>query len=115
MPNQPKTPGHTVRVPDDEWIPARDKAAEEGETMTDVIRAGLRRYVLGALIVACFVGGGYLASGVHTSAPVPTSTVDQNQVWNDLQQRREQLQRDLQPQGPAVPTPAPTRETERSV
>ena len=45
MPNQPKTPGHTVRVPDDEWVPARDKAAEEGKTMTEVIRAALESYV----------------------------------------------------------------------
>ena len=45
MPNQPKTPGHTIRVPDDEWIPARDKAAENGETMTRVIRRALQSYV----------------------------------------------------------------------
>jgi hypothetical protein len=45
MPNQPKTPGHTIRVPDDEWLPARDKATENGETMTGVIRKALQSYV----------------------------------------------------------------------
>ena len=45
MPNQPKTPGHTIRVPDDEWQAARDKAAENGETMTGVIRRALQSYV----------------------------------------------------------------------
>jgi len=58
MPNQPKTPGHTTRVPDDEWNPARDKAAEEGETMTDVIRRGLRKYVASAgMFTLVMVGG----------------------------------------------------------
>jgi hypothetical protein len=73
----------------------------------------LRKYVLGMLIVACFVGGGYLASGVHTSAPV-TTTVDQTKVWNDLQRRADELRRTLPP---AAPTPAPTPHdnTERSI
>jgi len=88
--------------------------AEGMTTATAIVRMLLRKYVMGALIVACFVGGGYLAAGVHTSAPVST-TVDQTKIWNDLQQRRDQLQRDLQQQGPAVPTPVPTTITERSV
>jgi len=116
MPNQPKTPGHTIRVPDDEWLPAKDKAAEKGETMTDVIRRGLRKYVSGALAVACFVGGGYLASGyLHPAQSAPTTQIDQTKVWNDLQQRADQLRRDMRQQGPAAPTPAPTHDTERSV
>jgi len=68
MPNHPKTPGHTIRVPDDEWIPAKDKAAKEGETMTDVIRRALRKYVAGTallvLVLASFSGS------AEASAPV---------------------------------------------
>ena len=104
-----------MRVPDDEWIPARDKAAREGETMTDVIRRGLRKYVVGALSVACFVAGGYLAAGYFHPAPTVAPTqIDQTKIWNDLQQRADQLQRDLLP--PAAPTPVPTtHDTERSI
>ena len=73
MPNQPKTPGHTIRVPDDEWLPARDKAAENGETMTGVIRRALRKYVsgavLGALILASFSGS------AQASAPVAVASM----------------------------------------
>ena len=85
--------------------------------MTDVIRRGLRKYVSGALIVACFVGGGYLAAGYFQPAPAPvTTTVDQTKIWSDLQQRADQLRRDLQQQGPATPTPASsTHDTERSI
>jgi hypothetical protein len=74
MPNQPKTPGHTVRIPDDEWIPAKDKAAKEGETMTDVIRRALRRYVVGTVIAVTVLaladcGGAPTVKGVdYTSA-----------------------------------------------
>jgi len=76
MPNQPKTPGHTVRVPDDEWIPAKELAAEEGETMTDVIRKALRKYVagavLGALILASFAGSAQASAPMSVSAFVDT-------------------------------------------
>ena len=86
--------------------------------MTDVIRRAIRKYVVGALTVACFVGGGYLAAGyLHPEqTPAPTQ-IDQTQIWSDLQQRADQLQRDLHQQGPVTPTPAPTthNETERSV
>ncbi len=44
MPNQPKTPIRSIRVPDDEWQAAQRRAAERGETVTDVIRRALRRY-----------------------------------------------------------------------
>ena len=82
--------------------------------MTDVIRAALRRYVVGALAVACFVGGGYLAAGyLHPAQATPvTTTVDQTKVWNDLQRRADDLRRNLPP---VAPTPAPTHDTERSV
>ena len=88
--------------------------------MTDIIRRALRKYVVGALIVACFVGAGFLAAGYFQPAPTVDNSVwkdqHQQQVWKDLQQRRDQLQRDLQQQGPVAPTPAPTtHDTERSI
>lgn len=45
VPNQPKTPQRTVRIPDDEWEDAKEAAAAAGETVTDVIRRALVDYV----------------------------------------------------------------------
>jgi hypothetical protein len=45
MPNQPKTPVRGLRVDDDLWHAAQDKAKAEGRTMTDVLVAYLKRYV----------------------------------------------------------------------
>lgn len=45
MPNQPKTPLRSVRVPDDVWDAVKAKAEDRGETVTDVILRALRRYV----------------------------------------------------------------------
>jgi hypothetical protein len=39
------TPPRSVRVPDDLWRAAQEKAARRGETLTDVIRRALERYV----------------------------------------------------------------------
>lgn len=44
-PNQPKTPNRTIRVPDEIWEAARRKAADRGETITDVIVRALKQYV----------------------------------------------------------------------
>jgi len=47
MPNQPR-PGVTaraVRLPDELWNAAKEKAAERGESVSDVIRRSLERYV----------------------------------------------------------------------
>lgn len=44
MPNQPKTPQRTVRVPDDVWRAALENASANGETVTDVIIRALNRY-----------------------------------------------------------------------
>ena len=46
MPNQPKTsnPARAVRVEDELWRAAMEKAAERGETVSDVIRRALERY-----------------------------------------------------------------------
>ncbi len=45
MPNQPKTPARSVRIPDEVWHAAQARAAERGETVTDVILRALKRYV----------------------------------------------------------------------
>jgi antitoxin component of RelBE/YafQ-DinJ toxin-antitoxin module len=44
VPNQPKTPQRTVRVPDDVWVKAKAAAEKRGETLSDVIRRALERY-----------------------------------------------------------------------
>ncbi len=40
-----KTPVRNLRVPDDLWRAAQEKAKAEGRTLTEVIIAYLRRYV----------------------------------------------------------------------
>lgn len=45
VPNQPKTPQRTIRVPDDLWQAAKEKAKRRGETVTEVLVAALKRYV----------------------------------------------------------------------
>ena len=45
MPNKPKTPVRGVRVPGELWRAAQAKAAEKGETVTDVVLRALKRYV----------------------------------------------------------------------
>jgi predicted HicB family RNase H-like nuclease len=45
MPNQPHTPHRTIRITDELWTAAQERAAERGESVTDVIRRALERYV----------------------------------------------------------------------
>ena len=47
MPNQPRpgNPARAVRVEDELWHAAQERAAERGETVSDVIRRALLRYV----------------------------------------------------------------------
>lgn len=45
VPNKPKTPLRNVRIDDELWANAKGIAASRGETVSDVIRAGLERYV----------------------------------------------------------------------
>jgi predicted HicB family RNase H-like nuclease len=47
MPNAPKTPSRNVRVPDDLWHAAMSKALDRGESLSDVIRRALEKYVKG--------------------------------------------------------------------
>jgi predicted DNA binding CopG/RHH family protein len=44
-PNQPATPNRTIRVSDELWDAVKRKAADRGETVTDVILRALRRYL----------------------------------------------------------------------
>lgn len=44
MPNQPKTPMRSLRVPDDLWAASKRRAEERGETLTAAIIRFLRRY-----------------------------------------------------------------------
>lgn len=44
VPNQPKTPQRTVRIPDDIWNAAKAKADEREENLSEVIRKALDRY-----------------------------------------------------------------------
>lgn len=45
MPNKPATPNRAVRIPDDVWLAALEKARAEGRTVTEVIVTYLRRYI----------------------------------------------------------------------
>ena len=45
MPNAPKTPTRTIRVPDDLWKAVQKRAAEEGVTVTSLILNALQTYV----------------------------------------------------------------------
>jgi predicted transcriptional regulator len=45
MPNAPKTPTRTIRVPDDLWKAVQKKAAEECVTVTSVIIQALEVYL----------------------------------------------------------------------
>jgi hypothetical protein len=45
MPNQPKTPLRSVRVPDPLWDATKTEAAKRGETATDVVIRALTEYI----------------------------------------------------------------------
>lgn len=45
VPNQPKTPLRSFRIPDEVYRAAQAKAAEKGESVSDVVRKALERYV----------------------------------------------------------------------
>lgn len=47
VPNQPKTPTRTFRIPDDIYVPALEKAKAEGVSLSDVVRDALIEYVEG--------------------------------------------------------------------
>lgn len=45
VPNQPKTPMHSFRCSDELWDAAKATAEKRGETVADVLRKALDRYV----------------------------------------------------------------------
>jgi predicted HicB family RNase H-like nuclease len=45
MPNQPKTPHKSFRIPPDLYAAAQAKAALQGRTLTDVVKELLQRFV----------------------------------------------------------------------
>lgn len=45
-PNNPRTPLRNVRIEDELWSAAKKAAQANGETVSDVIRAGLVCYVI---------------------------------------------------------------------
>lgn len=45
MPNAPRTPLRSFRIPDDLWAAAQAKAGAKGESVSDVVRRSLERYV----------------------------------------------------------------------
>ena len=45
VPNQPKTPKRSIRVPDALWAAAIEKAEARGEVLAEEIRKFLERYV----------------------------------------------------------------------
>jgi len=45
MPNAPKTPTRTIRVPDALWSDVQKKAAKNGVTVTSVILKALESYL----------------------------------------------------------------------
>jgi hypothetical protein len=42
-----------VRVDDDLWFPALERATQRGETLSDVIRRALRKYIGDVTLHAC--------------------------------------------------------------
>jgi hypothetical protein len=45
MANQPKTPLRAVRIPDEIWHPAMQRAIERRESLSVVIRTALEHYI----------------------------------------------------------------------
>lgn len=45
VPNAPKTPLRSFRIPDEVYRAAQARAAEKGESVSDVVRKALERYV----------------------------------------------------------------------
>jgi hypothetical protein len=45
VPNKPKTPKRSIRVPEDLWRAVLEKAHKRGETVTDVVIRALKRYL----------------------------------------------------------------------
>jgi hypothetical protein len=53
----PKTPTRSIRIPDDEWQAALEATKAKGETVSNVVREALRRFVASAILTAMLVIG----------------------------------------------------------
>jgi len=66
-----------MRIPDNPWKPAMERATREGTTLTAVVVAFLRRYAAGAamlaLVMASFSGSAEASAPVAAVAPMSTS------------------------------------------
>lgn len=51
VPNQPATPKHGVRVPDERWEAAGTKARGDGHTLSSVINLLLEGYIRGDFVI----------------------------------------------------------------
>lgn len=45
VPNAPKTPQRTIRIPDDVWAAAKAVAEHRGDNLSEVVRQSLERYI----------------------------------------------------------------------
>jgi predicted DNA-binding protein len=45
VPNQPRTPNRSIRIPDEIFVPASERAKAEGRTLSDVVRELLSEYI----------------------------------------------------------------------
>jgi predicted HicB family RNase H-like nuclease len=45
VPNQPKTPARSFRIPDEIYKPALEKARAEGVSLADIVKDALIEYV----------------------------------------------------------------------
>jgi hypothetical protein len=78
MPNQPKTPVRSHRIPDEEYLPAVEKAKAEGiMTGTALMRMLIRKYVVGAallvLVMASVSGSAQASAPIVAAAPMSAS------------------------------------------
>jgi len=60
-----------MRIPDNPWKPAMERATREGTTLTAVVIAFLRRYAAGAAVLALVMAS--VSSSAQASAPAVTA------------------------------------------
>jgi predicted DNA binding CopG/RHH family protein len=49
MPNAPKTPTRTIRVPDELWLAVQKEAAKQGITVTSILLEAMEKFVADGL------------------------------------------------------------------
>lgn len=88
MPDQPKTPHRTVRIDDELWDAAKDKAKAEGVTVSDLVRDALRKAVgvsvpLVAALAMLLVWGGREVQDPWGETSGPAFSQAQVSGWAD--------------------------------